>query len=64
MVDYDKDADKLVFSKQPGKMIVSDIPDDMPDDAPMTKSDAVGLPMPQASAAPQTAKSKGEQNDN
>ena len=62
-VDYDSDADKLVFSKQPGKMIVSDIPEDISDDAPMTKSDAVGLPMPQASAAPQTAKSKGEQNE-
>jgi hypothetical protein len=44
-------------------MIVSDIPQEMPDDVPLSKSDAVGLPMPQASAAPQTAKSKGEQND-
>jgi len=64
LVDYDSDADKLVFSKQPGKMIISDIPEDPSDDAPLTKSDAVGLPMPQASAAPQTAKSKGEQSDN
>ena len=58
LVDYD--GDKLSFRKQAGKMIVTDGPEDSNDDEPLVKSDAVGLPMPHASAAPQTAKSKGE----
>lgn len=63
LVDYDGEGDKLSFRKQAGKMIIADSPEESIDEAPLTKSDAVGLPMPQASAAPQTAKSKGEQNE-
>jgi len=62
LVDYD--GEKLSFRKQAGKMIIADTPNDSDDETPLMKSDAVGLPMPHASAAPQTAKSKGEQNDN
>ena len=63
-VDYDTDAQKLTFTKQAGKMIISDAPEEDSEQAPLVKSDAVGLPMPQASAAPQLSKSKGEQNEN
>ena len=63
-VDYDTDAQKLTFTKQAGKMIINDAPEEESDQAPLVKSDAVGLPMPQASAAPQLSKSKGEQNEN
>lgn len=63
-VDYDTDAQKLTFMKQAGKMIISDAPEEDSEQAPLVKSDAVGLPMPQASAAPQLSKSKGEQNEN
>lgn len=63
-VDYDTDAQKLTFTKQAGKMIISDAPEEESEEAPLVKSDAVGLPMPQASAAPQLSKSKGEQNEN
>lgn len=62
-VDYDSDAQKLTFTKQAGKMIISDAPEEDSEQAPLVKSDAVGLPMPQASAAPQLSKSKGEQNE-
>ncbi|MDI1243430.1 MAG: AAA family ATPase [bacterium] len=58
LVDYDGEI--LSFRKQAGKMIVTDGPEDSNDEEPLMKSDAVGLPMPHASAAPQTAKSKGE----
>ena len=64
LVLVDFDGDNLTFRKLAGKMIIADIPDDSFDETPLTKSDAVGLPMPHASAAPQTAKSKGEQTDN
>src|SRR5215203_711984 len=50
LVDYDGDI--LSFRKQAGKMIVTDGPEDPNDEEPLMKSDAVGLPMPHASAAP------------
>ena len=60
-VDFDKDKDLLTFSKQAGKMIVSEArhDNDSPDE-PLVSADAVGLPLPTASAAPQLSKSKGE----
>ena len=45
MVDFDAEQDKLIFSKQSGKMIVSDYEDEMYEDEPQRKSDAVGLPL-------------------
>jgi ATP-dependent Clp protease ATP-binding subunit ClpA len=60
MVDFDDAKGQLNFTKQSGKMIISDSGDDHPDEEPLTKSDAVGMPLPTASAAPQMSKSKGE----
>ena len=63
LVDFDTEKDKLTFTKQSGKMIINDVPEEETDETPLVKSDAVGLPMPTASAAPQMSKSKGEQTD-
>src|SRR5688500_6594290 len=57
MVDFDKSKDKLTFTKQAGKMIINDVSDEEANETPLVKSDAVGLPMPTASAAPQMSKS-------
>ncbi|MBA2378821.1 MAG: ATP-dependent Clp protease ATP-binding subunit [Blastocatellia bacterium] len=63
MVGYDTDKETLTFMKQSGKMIISDVGDEPIDETPLTKSDAVGIPLPQASAAPQMSKTKGENNE-
>jgi ATP-dependent Clp protease ATP-binding subunit ClpB len=60
MVDFDHEKQLLFFTKHSGKMIVSDFVEERSDEEPMAKSDAVGIPLPQASAAPQMSKSKGE----
>jgi ATP-dependent Clp protease ATP-binding subunit ClpB len=60
MIDFDEDTKMLVFTKQSGKMIVTEPTEETTDDEPLVKSDAVGAPLPQASAAPQMSKSKGE----
>lgn len=64
-IDFDADSTKLVFTKQSGKMIVSDADDEMFDYEPETKSDAVGLPMPQvhAAASGKGSKSNGENQE-
>lgn len=49
-VDFDAEQNKLIFSKQSGKMIVSDAGEDLIEDDEETKSDAVGLPLPQVQA--------------
>lgn len=60
-VDFDREKDSLIFSKQSGKMIISDTGSDgTTPDEPLVSADAVGLPLPTASAAPQLSKSKGE----
>lgn len=64
LVDFDADEKKLTFSKFAGKMIVNDAPADEAEYSPMVKSDAVGAPLPHASAAPQMSKSKGEKTEN
>jgi ATP-dependent Clp protease ATP-binding subunit ClpB len=63
MVDFDEENKRLTFTKQSGKMIISDSVEEASEDAPLMKSDAVGAPLPQASAAPQMSKSKGENQD-
>ncbi len=63
MVDFDTEKKALAFTKQSGKMIVSDSTGESPDEEPLTKSDAVGIPLPQAQAASGMSKSKGENND-
>jgi ATP-dependent Clp protease ATP-binding subunit ClpA len=47
-VDFDADQNKLIFSKQSGKMIINDTDDNNFSSEPEVKSDAVGLPLPQA----------------
>lgn len=59
-VDFDTDSEKLVFTKQSGKMIVNEYEEDLLDDEPETKSDAVGMPLPQAQAA---ASGKGSKSN-
>jgi ATP-dependent Clp protease ATP-binding subunit ClpB len=60
LVDFDISKSGLVFTKHSGKMIIPDTPEEKLDGGPLVKSDAVGAPLPQASAAPQMSKSKGE----
>ena len=62
-VDFDTAKSVLIFTKHAGKMIISDALPETDDESPLTKSDAVGAPLPQASAAPQMSKSKGENNE-
>jgi ATP-dependent Clp protease ATP-binding subunit ClpA len=59
-IDFDEENDKLIFSKQSGKMIVSDADGEMFNYEPETKSDAIGLPLPQAQAA---ASGKGNKSN-
>ena len=49
-VDFDQEQSKLTFSKQSGKMIVKDAGEDAPAEESESKSDAVGLPLPQVQA--------------
>ena len=58
-IDFDDEQEKLVFTKQSGKMIVNEYEEDLLDNEPETKSDAVGLQLPQAQAA---ASGKGKSN--
>jgi len=60
LVDFDKDKGSLTFRKQSGKMIVSDTPEENHGEEFLVSADAVGVPLPRASAAPQLSKSKGE----
>jgi ATP-dependent Clp protease ATP-binding subunit ClpB len=60
LVDFDTSKGALVFTKHSGKMIIPDTPEEKLDGGPLVKSDAVGVPLPHASAAPQMSKSKGE----
>ena len=63
-VDFDSDKKVLTFTKQAGKMIVSDVPDDFDrDDSPVAIADAAALPLPAAAAAAERSKSKGENHD-
>lgn len=50
-VDYDKPENKLTFSKQSGKMIVSETDDDLFEDELDEESKSAGVPIPQASTA-------------
>lgn len=63
MVDFDKEKEALSFTKQAGKLIISDAKDEDIDSEPLINADAVGMPLPQAEAAMGMSKSKGENND-
>ncbi|HMO79201.1 MAG TPA: AAA family ATPase [Pyrinomonadaceae bacterium] len=62
-VDFDDEKKVLTFTKQAGKMIVSDPLPEESEDAPLVKSDAAGVPLPQAEAATEMSRSKSENND-
>ncbi|MDQ3130358.1 MAG: AAA family ATPase [Acidobacteriota bacterium] len=63
MVGFDESLDQLFFTKQAGGMIVNDYDGEMPDEELDSKSDAVGMPLPQSQTATGMSKSKGENND-
>ncbi len=60
MVDFDEEKDLLMFTKQSGKMIIADVPEDSIDEEPLTNAGAVGMPLPQVQTAAERSKSKGE----
>lgn len=64
-VDFDEEADKLTFTKQSGGMIINDDEDFMFDEDLENKSDAIGMPLPQAQAAAsgKGSKSNGENQE-
>jgi len=62
IVDFDKEGDKLIFSKQTGRMILSDSGETEEKDESESYSDAAGMQIPQFATAPQMSKIKdGEQ---
>lgn len=64
IVDFDKDQDKLIFSKQSGKMIVSESDENEAEEDPDSYSDAASVQIPQFATAPQMSKIKdGEKED-
>lgn len=62
-VDFDAEKELLSFTKQSGKMIISEPKDELTDDEPLINADAAGMPLPQSEAAMGMSKSKGENND-
>ena len=62
-VGYDENLDQLIFSKQSGGMIINDYDGQTREEELDSKSDAVGLPLPQSQTATGMSKSKGENND-
>ena len=50
-IDFDEEEGKLIFSKQAGKMIVNEYDENIFDNEPEAKSDAVGMPLPQAATS-------------
>jgi ATP-dependent Clp protease ATP-binding subunit ClpA len=64
MVDFDEAKGSLIFRKQSGKMIVSEMVEEASQPETLANADAAGVPLPRASAAPQMSKIKGENTDN
>jgi ATP-dependent Clp protease ATP-binding subunit ClpB len=63
-VDFDAEKKTLTFTKQAGKMIVSDAPEEIePEDSLMVNDAAAALPLPTAATATERSKSKGENHD-
>ena len=50
-IDFDEEQGKLLFSKQAGKMLVNEYDESLFDNEPESKSDAVGMPLPQAATS-------------
>jgi ATP-dependent Clp protease ATP-binding subunit ClpA len=64
LVDYDEKEEKLIFSKQQGKMIVSEYEEELIDDEPEIESGAIGLPLPSASVGTEKSKVNDQQENN
>jgi ATP-dependent Clp protease ATP-binding subunit ClpB len=63
-VDFDTAKEKLVFAKESGKMIVSDVKHErFEDDEPETKSGGIGLPLPEIAPAATKSKGSGENTE-
>jgi ATP-dependent Clp protease ATP-binding subunit ClpB len=62
-VGFDESRAALTFTKQAGKMIITEAESEEAVEELFAKSDAAGAPLPQASAAPQMSRSKGENNE-
>jgi ATP-dependent Clp protease ATP-binding subunit ClpB len=63
MVDYDDETKMLYFTKQAGKLIVTENKSESDADAPLVSADGIGLPLPSVAAAPVMSKSKGESDE-
>ena len=63
MVDFNDETKMLTFTKQSGKLIVTEPKESTSDDELLINADGVGMPLPQAEAAVGLSKSKGENND-
>jgi ATP-dependent Clp protease ATP-binding subunit ClpA len=64
-VEFDEENNKLLFSKQSGGMIVAEPSEKVEkEDNRLTKSDAVGVPLPQAAAAGRSSKTNGNTENN
>ncbi len=65
LVDFDDEDEKLIFSKESGKMIVADSENDLiEEDDPESKTDAVGLPLPSVSTEAEKSKTQSENQEN
>ena len=62
-IDFDKKTEKMTFSKESGKMIVTESEKQPEENAPETKSDAVGLPLPSASVGTEKSKTQSENQE-
>ncbi len=62
-VDYDEEEEKLTFSKQAGKMIVTETEPEVIEDEPETKSDAIGMPLPSASVGTDATNEQTEKKE-
>ncbi len=63
-IDFDPEKKALTFTKQSGKMIVSESSEETDDDEPkLANADAAALPLPTAQTASERSKSKGENQD-
>ncbi|MBX7053311.1 MAG: AAA family ATPase [Pyrinomonadaceae bacterium] len=63
MVDYDDETKMLYFTKQAGKLIVTENKGESDSDTPLVSADGIGLPLPSVAAAPVMSKSKGESDE-
>ncbi len=60
-IDFDEEKGKLIFMKQAGRMIINEEEGNTLEEELLTRSDAVGLPLPQVQAA---ASGKGNRKSN